>query len=436
MGSNVNRKQDLLTKVLKVVALLSVIIIVLELGYLGVMKIISLSKSSYYEVNQGIDFSGDDLILAGSSDFKYSNSVNYTKGLEKGRLAKYDKNDKLIWERVYDEGNNSTFSAVKTLNDGYLVVGSAEFTTYQIDNKIREGIIVKYDKDGKKLWEQRYQALSNTKFLDILVEADGYVVIGQSIYENMELGNHETGGGIIVKYDLTGKKLWEGNYGGNKSGIFNDIVKVNNGYVVVGRDSKDTGIVVFFDEAGKKKWSRNYSYTDTEGFQALAVKDNYLYVVGSKKVWTDTGNEEADSNRVTKNTEALIVKYDMNGKMYFEKTFGGNGYERYQDVLIEGDQLYLVGHTTSLDLDLGKEIVENKMMGLIVKTDLEGNVLNKKLYGGSKDDNLFCLVKKDDKFEAIGMSNSKDSDLARYKRNGRDYYSFNITFDKELNIIK
>ncbi|MEG2448152.1 MAG: hypothetical protein RSB45_03750 [Bacilli bacterium] len=436
MGSNVNRKQDLLTKILKVVALLSVIIIVLELGYLGVMKIISLSKSSYYEVNQGIDFSGDDLILAGSSDFKYSNSVNYTKGLEKGRLAKYDKNDKLIWERVYDEGNNSTFSAVKTLNDGYLVVGSAEFTTYQIDNKIREGIIVKYDKDGKKLWEQRYQALSNTKFLDILVEADGYVVIGQSIYENMELGNHETGGGIIVKYDLTGKKLWEGNYGGNKSGIFNDIVKVNNGYVVVGRDSKDTGIVVFFDEAGKKKWSRNYSYTDTEGFQALAVKDNYLYVVGSKKVWTDTGNEEADSNRVTKNTEALIVKYDMNGKMYFEKTFGGNGYERYQDVLIEGDQLYLVGHTTSLDLDLGKEIVENKMMGLIVKTDLEGNVLNKKLYGGSKDDNLFCLVKKDDKFEAIGMSNSKDSDLARYKRNGRDYYSFNITFDKELNIIK
>ncbi|MEG1986964.1 MAG: hypothetical protein RR047_00660 [Bacilli bacterium] len=436
MGSNVNRKQDLLTKVLKVVALLSVIIIVLELGYLGVMKIISLSKSSYYEVNQGIDFSGDDLILAGSSDFKYSNSVNYTKGLEKGRLAKYDKNDKLIWERVYDEGNNSTFSAVKTLNDGYLVVGSAEFTTYQIDNKIREGIIVKYDKDGKKLWEQRYQALSNTKFLDILVEADGYVVIGQSIYENMELGNHETGGGIIVKYDLTGKKLWEGNYGGNKSGIFNDIVKVNNGYVVVGRDSKDTGIVVFFDEAGKKKWSRNYSYTDTEGFQALAVKDNYLYVVGSKKVWTDTGNEEADSNRVTKNTEALIVKYDMNGKMYFEKAFGGNGYERYQDVLIEGDQLYLVGHTTSLDLDLGKEIVENKMMGLIVKTDLEGNVLNKKLYGGSKDDNLFCLVKKDDKFEAIGMSNSKDSDLARYKRNGRDYYSFNITFDKELNIIK
>ncbi|MEG1495696.1 MAG: hypothetical protein RR406_05350 [Bacilli bacterium] len=436
MGSNVNRKQDLLTKVLKVVALLSVIIIVLELGYLGVMKIISLSKSSYYEVNQGIDFSGDDLILAGSSDFKYSNSVNYTKGLEKGRLAKYDKNDKLIWERVYDEGNNSTFSAVKTLNDGYLVVGSAEFTTYQIDNKIREGIIVKYDKDGKKLWEQRYQALSNTKFLDILVEADGYVVIGQSIYENMELGNHETGGGIIVKYDLTGKKLWEGNYGGNKSGIFNDIVKVNNGYVVVGRDSKDTGIVVFFDEAGKKKWSRNYSYTDTEGFQALAVKDNYLYVVGSKKVWTDTGNEEADSNRVTKNTEALIVKYDMNGKMYFEKAFGGNGYERYQDVLIEGDQLYLVGHTTSLDLDLGKEIVENKMMGLIVKTDLEGNVLNKKLYGGSKDDNLFCLVKKDDKFEAIGMSNSKDSDLARYKRNGRDYYSFNITFDKELNISK
>lgn len=430
---SIEDRNDLrMKKVLKITVIIAAVILIVEAIIFGLFWYKNYRSTTYYDGNSMVVLDDGYRFVVGSSDFKNSLSVDYTKGIEKGKFAKYDKNGNLLWEKSYDEGFNSTFSAVATLNGFYYVAGSAEFTDYQKENGIREAILIKYDKDGNKVWQQRFTVLSNSRFLDILVEDDGIVVVGQSIYENLELGNHTTGGGIIAKYDFDGNLLWSSNYGGNKSGIFRDVKKVDGGYVTVGRDARDTGIVVFFDETGERKWQRNYSYTDNEGFQSLVVNENDIYVVGSKKIWTDTGNEEIDNQRNAKNTDAVIVKYDINGKMLWEKSFGGSSYERYQNIYLEDNSLYLVGHTTSTDTDLKVTTVDDKMTGLIVKTDLDGNILTKNIYGGSGNDNLLYLTKEDDHFIAVGLSDSKDGTLKNKKQNGKDYYGQIVTFDNQL----
>lgn len=431
-----NMQLERLKKILKWVVILSLIILFIEGIIFLSMKINQFYDSVYYDAFSMADVSSQDRIVVGSSDFKHSEFVSYTNGIEKGKIAKYDSNGNLLWEKAYDEGFSSTFSAVKTISDGYLVAGSAEFTDYQHENKIREGILLKYDFDGNKIWQKRYKVLSDTRFLNILLEDDGFVVVGQSIYENLELGNHTTGGGIIVKYDYDGNVIWNSNYGGNKSGIFRDIVKVDGGYVTVGRDSKDTGIVVFFDEKGERKWVRNYSYTDSDGFYGIAANGNDLYVVGSKKIWTNTGDSEIDNARAAKNTDAVIVKYNTSGEMFFEKTFGGSNYERYQDVYLKDNFLYLVGHLTSQDAGLEVMTKENTMTGLLVKANLDGTIVDKKTFGGSHDDNLLYLMMENDHFLAVGLSKSKDGDLKHSSQNGRDYYGQLITFDQDLNLLK
>ena len=34
------------------------------------------------------------------------------------------------------------------------------------------------------------------------------------------------------------------NYGGNKSGLFNDVIEVEDGYIVCGRDAANYGIII------------------------------------------------------------------------------------------------------------------------------------------------------------------------------------------------
>lgn len=422
-------------KIVKVAFIIAIIVIAVEGVIMAIMAYNNWKNSTYYDAYSMVDIEGDNKVAVGSSDFKYSKLVSYTNGLEKGKIAKYDKDGKLLWEKAYDDGNNSTFSAVKTVSDGYIVVGSSEFNDYQIENKIREGIVVKYDFDGNKMWQKRYALSSNTKFLDLLVIEDGFVVVGQSIYENLELGN-KPGGGVIVKYDFEGNLIWEENYGGNKSGIFHAVSKLEDGFVAVGRDSKDTGITVVFDKDGNRKWVKNYSYTDKEGFKDVVVANNKIYSVGSKKIWTDTGNEEEDNMRDAKNTDAIVAIYDTTGNLLDEKTFGGSSYERYESVALIDDTLYLVGHITSTDTDLKVEGHDNAMTGLLVKMDLDGNILSKNTYGGSNEDNLLYLMPEGENILVVGLSNSKDGSLKGTGQNGKDYWGQVITFDKNLTLIK
>ena len=48
-------------------------------------------------------------------------------------------------------------------------------------------------------------------------------------------------------FDYNGEVVWKNNFGGNKSGSFNDIVVVSDGYIVCGKDGANYGLIVKFD---------------------------------------------------------------------------------------------------------------------------------------------------------------------------------------------
>ncbi len=424
-----------LPKALKVVAIVCGVIIVLEFLIMGIQYLIRENNTVYSDAYQTIDMNEEYMVAVGGSDFKHSQNYDYTGGVERAKVGIYDHEGSMIRELRYEEGYDSTFYSVKLVEDGFIAVGGCAFTEYQRDNNIRTGIVVKYDFDGNIVWQQKYDVLSDTEFFEIVLLDDGFVVVGQSIYENLELGNHTTGGGIIVKYDYDGNVIWFNNYGGNKSGRFNDVAVTDTGIVTVGKDSKDTGTIVFFNFNGEREWVRNYSYTDSEGFQGVAVFNHQIYAVGSSKVWTDTGDSELDDQRATTNTQGLIACYDTTGKMLFEKNYGGSNYERFEDVIVDGENLYLVGHTTSHDLEIEtfKEDADI-MTGWLVKTDLNGEMLKQLIFGGTKDDNLLSIKKNGDHFIVVGFSKSNNGDLKGIGMNGKDFMPVLFHMNSELEI--
>ena len=211
-------KDIIIKKRLKIIIIICILIIIKELIIMYFMNLNKNSKVTYADTLNSIRKYDDFYIATGSSDFKYSkynDSIVYeykdlneegepTKQAyaEQAKLVKYDKELNVIFEKTFDGDYDSTYYDAIMLNDSIYAVGSYIYEESQISYKTRDGLLVKCDKDGKREWFKNYQLLGDTEFKRIIPESDGLIVVGQSIYENMQIGNHDNGGGIIIKYDL------------------------------------------------------------------------------------------------------------------------------------------------------------------------------------------------------------------------------------------
>lgn len=420
-----------LKKLAIICAVVCVVVILIEGGLYLYLKNKHEQSMTYYDSYQMVIPDGKDIVAVGSSDFKKSKHNKYTNGLEKGKLVKLDNEGNIIFEIQYDKGFSSTFTSVLVLDDSYIVAGSGEYSKEQQENGLRDAFLIKYDKKGNKVWEKYYGVLANTRFNKLIKVDDGLVVIGQSLYENMEVGNHTTGGGIIVKYDFDGNEVWHNNHGGNKSGNFNGIVEVDGNFYVAGKDGADSANIVKFNSKGEYLWHENYSYTDGVGFQDLVYHNDKLYVVGSKKILT----KEQEKERKTDNTDGLIAVYDMKGKLKDEVTFGGSKLERYTGIQVLDNKIYVVGISNSLDSDLDiklNEEIEGASSGFVLSYNEKLELVDSKVLGGTNNDVLNKFTLSNNNLYIAGCSNSKDGSISVKTSNGKDYFGKIISLEKDL----
>ena len=197
-------KGTLFKRRFKVVAVICIIIVVVEILIMYFMHVNKESGITYYDALNSIRNIGDNYYIgSGSSNFKYSryndsfiyeyHDENFDDKpvkqayAEQAKLVKYDKELNVLFEKTFETTYDSTFyDAVSTNNDIY-AVGSYIYEESQISLQTRDGLLVKYDLDGNMIWHKNFQILGDTEFKRILPVSDGIIVVGQSIYENMQI---------------------------------------------------------------------------------------------------------------------------------------------------------------------------------------------------------------------------------------------------------
>ena len=432
------------------------IIIIAELVGMYFFHVAKENKITYMDTYNHIKNVNNEYYLAvGSSNFKYSHYndpfiYEYEDELEEGninkvyaeqaKLVKLDKELNIIFEKTFKTDYDSCFYDVEQVGDAIIAVGSYVYEKEQLSINTRDGLIVKYDLDGNMLWSKNYQILGDTKFKRVIKTDDGFIAIGQSIYENMEIGNHPTGGGIIVKYDLDGNIIWKNNFGGNKSGIFEDIVAVDDGYIVCGKDATNYGLIVKFSLTGELLWIKNYANTDTLGMTTMKLKDQKLYIASAANV-SEEKNEKGD---LKYQYDACIFVYDLNGEILDKYTFGGSLEDRFNSLLLLDDSIIAIGHTKSKNIAIkGLNYQKDMTEAMIIKYDYEGNILDKKVYSGKQNETLSDII------EAIPMTedlvnNTKNYIMVGYTNsqrkvflgNNKDYFARVLKYNNKLEILE
>ncbi len=298
-------------------------------------------------------------------------------------------------------------------------------------------------------------------FSSVTVTEDGYIAVGSAYADSFGTGDWTGVSGkggkdaIIVKFDKSGNVIWKKNFGGSRDEYFNTVAATEDGYIVVGyayADSIGTGdwtgvsgkgvydaIIVKFDTNGKVVWKKNFGGKGecwTYFYSVTATADGYVAVGEANNF--GTGDLTGISSKG--GSDAIIVKFDTNGKVVWKKNFGGSSEDVFRSVTATEDGCIAVGYSFSLGFGSGDWTgVSGKGFFdvMIVKYNTSGNVVWKKSFGGSNYDYFESVTATEDGFIAVGYSYPSSFETGDWTgvsgKGGND--AIIVKFDKSGNVI-
>jgi hypothetical protein len=271
------------------------------------------------------------------------------------------------------------YSVRQTNDGGYIITGVKDFNYYDESDTW----LIKTDESGNKEWDKTFGSDGYDFGYSAQQTNDGgYIVVGST--ESFGSGDYDV---WLIKTDAGGNELWNKTFGGismDRGGSV--ILTVDGGYIIVGyTESYGIGVgdiwLIKTDADGNEQWNKTFGGTgrDSDGSDESIQKtnDNGYIIAGS--TWS-FGSEWYD---------VWLIKTDANGNEMWNKTFGGTEPDRGFAVLQTADEGYMIaGYTESYGA--GEEDV------WLIKTDINGNEMWNKTFGGSDEDGAYSVQQTSD----------------------------------------
>ncbi len=364
-----------------------------------------------------------------SEDFDDLTNIGYEDGL----IVKFDKSGNVEWKRVFGGTDDEKFNDVALTNDGgYVVVGdtvSADIEDFpELDTYA--GLIVKYSKDGELVSKHFFDFANSDHFESVVTLDDGSLVVvgyfdfpGEEDFEDILSPDfvpsenvNDYFNSFIVKLSSDFQPQWIDALTGNGDDYYTSVSMDKNGdFIVIGNtDSTDIegldvkgnsdSIIVKYSKDGELVWRKIWGGNGYDYFNSF-VEDgagNFI-VVGNTDSTDITNIANTDDN-----FKSVLIKYNKEGNIIFEKTFDGNNNHSYHDVLLTAnDSFVVVGQLDSDNIDSMPNKGYND--ALIVGYDKDGKLLWKSSFGGDGFDSFdYIVMNEDGKYFVSGNTDSED----------------------------
>lgn len=353
-----------------------------------------------------------------STDAGFANN-----GCNDAIIVKYNKNGEQQWVKSFGGSNEDHFkSVIETQDKGFVAVGYSNSTDAGFaNNGSNDAIIVKYDKHGNQQWLKNFGGSNDDYFYTVIETQDKEViVVGNSNSTNAEFTTKGNLDSIIIKYDSEGNQQWIKSFGGSKNEYFESVIETKDKELVVVGHSSSTNvgftnngvsdaIIVKYDKDGNQLWVNNFGGYDGDYFYLVTeTQDKGFVAVGDS--WSD------NAGFVYKGYgDAIIVKYNSEGKQEWVRSFGGSNDDYFFAVIEAQDGgIIVVGESGSTDAGFTNN---GSYDAIIVKYDSNGNQQWFKSFGGSGKDSLVSIVEmQNGELIAVGFCNSND---AGFTNNGQ-----------------
>lgn len=161
----------------------------------------------------------------------------YSKGRTDAFIVKYDTEGKLLWQKQLGTASAEGISALATDRSGHLFVGGS--TNGSLDGSRNEGkvdgFVGKYDSQGNQLWIRQLADTGFDYIEGICVDAEGNVyAAGYTDGDFDREADEFRSDGFIIKYSADGDQLWIKRTGSEEFDFIHDIACSPQGNLYVG----------------------------------------------------------------------------------------------------------------------------------------------------------------------------------------------------------
>ena len=240
-----------------------------------------------------------------------------------------------------------------------------------------------------------YNILSK-EYNDVLILDDGYITIGSNNYKGTDEAKYNNDKlvyqGEITKLDNKLNIIWNTTYYLDSDINLVGIVKINNGYIVIGtikKQSNDetdyTGLLLKLDSNGKILDTKEYDLLNNTIFRKI-VRDNNTNII--------IGGSQYEQNRIGNHLGGgIILKVDDNLNITEQNNYGGNKSGEFTNIFILKDSYLVTG------IDAGYHIIV-KFSKNFNRVDNDTDLISKKVI-------YYRTIDKDITFNPIYYSNNK-----------------------------
>ena len=282
-------------------------------------------------------------------------------------LVKTDPKGNIDWAETYGgDGDDHAYSVQVTSDGGYVMAGFSE----ALAEKWSDAWVIKTDDKGRVEWNRTYGGFRWDKSHNVKQTSDGgYIITGYTF-------SHGRGSADIwlIKADASGYPVWTQTFGGPDWEYGYAVEETDDGgFIITGftetEDKKSSRIwLVRTDSHGEEQWTQTFGSRDqNEGYSVAPTSDGGFIVAGISQAFFP--NYE----------DVVLIRTDTAGEVIWERSFGGQSWDRAAAVRQTSDGGFLVAGSSQL-----KE--EGNANAWLMKIDLNGDPLwERRFESGSSD---------------------------------------------------
>ncbi|MHA1698010.1 MAG: hypothetical protein ACTSWN_04130, partial [Promethearchaeota archaeon] len=303
-------------------------------------------------------------------------------------LVKWDADGNQVWNRTWGGFD---------YDEGYSVWGNGTYlytcgTTYSYGAGYDDLLLVKWDADGNQVWNRTWGGPNYDGGRSVWGDGNYVYTCGKT--QSFGAGGYEL---LLVKWDADGNQVWNRTWGGSDWDEGNSVWG-DGSYIYTCGYTQSYGaggyelLLVKWDADGNQVWNQTWGGSSDDCGRSVWGDGTYLYTCGS------TSSYGAGSD------DLLFVKWNADGNQVWNRTWGGSAGDVGYSVLGDGSYIYTCGYSWSFgagSLDL-----------FLVKWDTNGNLVWNRTWGGSDFDFGYSVWADGSYLYTCGYTNSYGAGLS------------------------
>ncbi len=342
---------------------------VVKLGSLGNIqwdKTIGGYWEDYFQALQ--QTSDEGYILAG---YSYSNQSPEKSENSRGDadywIIKLNSRGDIQWDKTIGGGYTDVLTSVQQTSDGGYILGgySNSNPSGEKTENSRGDVdfwVVKVNNHGNIQWDKTIGGNSNDYLESLQQTTDGGYILGGSSWSDISGEKTENSRGSndywIVKLDNAGNIKWDKTIGGTNSDVFTSLRQTGDGGYIVGgqslsnksgektedRRGRDDYWVIKLDPIGNIKWDKTIGGDKWDRLQALQQTKDDGYILGGYSDSEASGEKTENSKG---GEDYWVVKLNKYGKFEWDKTIGGIDHDHLTDIIETERNRFILGGSSS-----------------------------------------------------------------------------------------